>query len=90
MKTLKRIPKFNTIDEEIKFWENNDSTEYVDYSRSKRLTLPNLKPTTKSISIRLPEFLLERLKVIANKKDIPYQSLIKIYLLEKVKDDSRR
>lgn len=87
MKNLKKIPKFKNENDEINFWERNDSTEYIDYSKSTKLSFPNLKPSTKSISIRLPESLLQRLKIIANKKDIPYQSLIKIYLSEKIKDD---
>ncbi|OHD68132.1 MAG: hypothetical protein A2W19_01935 [Spirochaetes bacterium RBG_16_49_21] len=87
MKTLKKIPKFKNENDEINFWERNDSTEYIDYSKAKKLSLPNLKPSTKSISIRLPESLLQRLKIIANKKDVPYQSLIKVYLSEKVRDD---
>lgn len=87
MKTLKKIPKFKNEAEEADFWTDNDSTEYIDYSRSKKLNFTNLKPSTKSISIRLPESLLQRLKIIANKKDIPYQSLIKIYLSDKIRDD---
>lgn len=87
MKTLKKIPKFKNENEEIGFWNDNDSSEFIDYTNAKKLNLPNLKPSTKSISIRLPESLLQRLKIIANKKDIPYQSLIKIYLSEKIRDD---
>jgi predicted DNA binding CopG/RHH family protein len=87
MKTLKKIPKFKNEIDEIEFWKRNDSTEYIDYSKAKKLGFPNLKPSTKSISIRLPESLLQRLKIIANKKDIPYQSLIKVYLSEKIRDD---
>jgi predicted DNA binding CopG/RHH family protein len=87
MKTLKKIPKFKNEKEEKKFWLKNDSTEYIDFSGAVKLDMPNLKPSTKSISIRLPESLLQRLKIIANKKDIPYQSLIKLYLAEKIRDD---
>ena len=87
MKTLKKIPKFKTEDEEARFWNDADSTEYIDYSKASKFQASNLKPSTKSISIRLPESLLQRLKVIANKKDIPYQSLIKVYLAEKIRDD---
>ena len=64
MKTFKKIPKFKHENEEIDFWDRNDSTEYIDYSKSKKLTFSNLKPSTKSISIRLPESLLQRLKII--------------------------
>ena len=87
MKTLKKIPKFNNEKDEMDFWDSNDSTEYIDYRKSGKLNFPNLKPSTKSISIRLPESLLQRLKIIANRKDVPYQSLIKVYLSEKVNDD---
>jgi len=90
MKTLKKIPRFRNENDEIEFWNNNDSSEFIDYTKAKKLNLPNLKPSTKSISIRLPESLLQRLKIIANKKDIPYQSLIKIYLSEKIRDDLLR
>jgi predicted DNA binding CopG/RHH family protein len=87
MKTLKKIPKFKNSVNETDYWEKSDSTEYIDYSQAARLYLRNLKPSTKSISIRLPEALLQRLKIIANKKDIPYQSLIKVYLAEKIRDE---
>jgi len=87
MKPLKKIPKFRNEKEEKDFWRKNDSTEYLDFTGAGRVDMPNLKPSTKSISIRLPESLLQRLKVIANKKDIPYQSLIKVYLAEKIRDD---
>ena len=90
MKTLKKIPKFKSESEERRFWEKADSTGYVDYSGAKRHSLPNLKPSTRSISIRLPESLLDRLKVIANERDVPYQSLIKMYLAEKVRDETGR
>jgi len=87
MKNLKKIPKFKNENEELEFWDQNDSTDYIDYSKSKKIHFSNLKPSTKSISIRLPESLLQRLKIMANKKDIPYQSLIKVYLDEKIRDD---
>ncbi|MBN2078044.1 MAG: BrnA antitoxin family protein [Spirochaetes bacterium] len=90
MKPLKKIPKFENENDEAEFWGKNDSTGYIDFSRARRLELSSLKPSTKSISIRLPESLLRRLKIIANKKDIPYQSLIKIYLSEKIRDDMSR
>jgi predicted DNA binding CopG/RHH family protein len=84
MKKLKNIPKFKTEEEERKFWSKNDSTEYIDWGKSKLTSFPNLKPSTKTISLRLPEFLLNDLKVIANKRDVPYQSLIKIILKERI------
>jgi predicted DNA binding CopG/RHH family protein len=90
MKTLKKKPNFKNETEERAFWSNHDATEYIDFSESGRLSLPNLKPSTRSISIRLPESMLQRLKVIASGKDIPYQSLIKVYLSEKIRDDQSR
>lgn len=76
-----------TEDEEHEFWAARDSTEYIDYSKAKKTLFPNLKPSTKSISIRLPESLLEELKVLANKRAVPYQSLLKIFLAEKVEEE---
>ena len=87
MSKLKKIPKFRTEDEEREFWSTHDSTEYVDYSKAKKVLLPELKPSTRSISIRLPESLIEKLKVLANERDVPYQSLLKILLAEKVKEE---
>jgi len=87
MSKLKSIPKFKTEDEEREFWSTHDSTEYIDYSKAKRTLFPNLKPTTKTISIRLPESLIEKLKVLANKRDVPYQSLLKVLLAEKVDEE---
>lgn len=87
MSELKSVPKFKTEDEEREFWSTHDSTEYIDYSKAKRTLFPNLKPTTKTISIRLPESLIEKLKVLANKKDVPYQSLLKVLLAEKVDEE---
>ena len=83
-KKLKPIPKFRNEQEERAFWESHDSTEYVDWSKARRIDFPNLKPSTKSISLRLPLSLLDRIKVEANKRDVPYQSLIKTWLAEKV------
>jgi len=80
---LKLIPEFTSEQEERSFWESHDSSEYVDWGKAKKALLPNLKPSTKSISIRLPEDLLERIKVEANRRDVPYQSLIKIWLRER-------
>ncbi|MBF0487755.1 MAG: BrnA antitoxin family protein [Nitrospirae bacterium] len=81
---LKEIPVFNTEDDEREFWSNHDTTDFFDYDRAEAAIFPNLKPSTKSISIRLPETLIEQLKMLANEKDVPYQSLIKIYLAEKI------
>lgn len=87
MSKLKKIPKFKSEAEEVEFWATHDSTEYIDYSKAKRVVFPNLKPSTKTISIRLPESLIEHLKLLANKRDIPYQSLLKIFLAEKVEEE---
>lgn len=81
-KQLKQIPKFANEDEERNFWSTHDSTEYVDWSAVKKISLPNLKPTSKTITLRLPANLLETIKVEANKRDVPYQSYIKIKLGE--------
>lgn len=83
MSKLKAIPSFKSEAEERKFWETHDSTDYVDWSKAQRARFPNLKPSTTAISIRLPSDLLERIKVAANKRDVPYQSLIKMWLAEK-------
>lgn len=84
MKKLKNIPNFKTEEEEVEFWSKQDSTEYISWEKSKLSSFPNLKPSTKTISLRLPEFLLNDLKIIANKRDVPYQSLIKIILKERI------
>jgi predicted DNA binding CopG/RHH family protein len=81
---MKKIPKFKTEDAERKFWAEHDSTEYVDWSRAKRTVFPNLKPSTKTISLRLPETMLENLKTLANRRDVPYQSLLKVFLSERI------
>ena len=87
-KKLKEIPKFKDEDHEREFWKKNDSTDYVDWSSAKRNpSFSSLKPSLKSISLRLPESMIEELKVIANKKDVPYQSLLKIYLSEKIEEE---
>jgi predicted DNA binding CopG/RHH family protein len=78
------LPAFKTEAEERKFWETHDSADYVDWSKASRVRLPNLKPSTTAISIRLPLGLLEQIKIAANKRDVPYQSLIKMWLAEKV------
>jgi len=88
MRTLREVPKFSNEDRKRDFWSRNDSTEYVDYSKASKAFFPNLKPSTKTISIRLPEGLLVRLKLAANKRDIPYQSLLKIFLSEMLERES--
>jgi predicted DNA binding CopG/RHH family protein len=77
------VPKFRTEAEERRFWEAHDSSDLIDWSKAERVRLPNLKPSTTSISLRLPVALLDRIKVAANKRDVPYQSLIKTWLAEK-------
>jgi len=84
-KKRKAVPQFKSETAERKFWETHDSAGLVDWSKAQRVTLPNLKPTTQSISLRLPAHLLERIKAAANSRDVPYQSLIKVWLEEKVK-----
>jgi len=86
---LRKLPKFKNEKEEFEFWSTHDSTEYVDYSKAKRVVLPNLKPSTRAISIRLPVSLITHIKVLANKRDIPYQSLLKMYLIERVEEEFR-
>jgi len=89
-KHLKPIPTFKNEDEEREFWATHDSTDYIDWSKAERVIFPNLKPSTESISLRLPKYLLARIKELANKKDVPYQSLMKIFLSEKVEEALRR
>ena len=87
MKTLKKIPNFKTEQEAAKFWSTHDSTEYVDWTKALQTSFPNLKPTTESISLRLPAPLLSRIKELANEQDVPYQSLMKVYLNDRVKKE---
>ncbi|MCX5860492.1 MAG: BrnA antitoxin family protein [Proteobacteria bacterium] len=82
-------PKFRDENEERKFWAAHDSTELVDWKKARRVTFSNLKPSVKTISIRLPQSMLEELKLLANKRDVPYQSLLKIFLAEKIKEELR-
>jgi predicted DNA binding CopG/RHH family protein len=83
-KKLKPIPDFRNEAEERAFWETHDSTDYVDWSKAQRVRLPNLKLSTTSISLRLTQSTLERIKIAANRRDVPYQSLIKVWLDEKL------
>jgi len=85
----KTVPAFRTEDEEREFWATADSTEYVDWSKARRVTFPNLKPSTTTISLRLPETLLTELRSLANERDVPYQSLLKVYLAERVATERR-
>ena len=88
-KKLKPIPKFKNEDEERDFWAKTDSSEYFDWDNPVKLDLSKLKPTTETISLRLPGYLLMRLKEIANSRDVPYQSLMKIFLAERVEKELR-
>ena len=89
MPERKPIPKFKSEDEEREFWATHDSTEYVDWSRARWAVFPNLKPSTETISLRLPASLLADLKILANRIDVPYQSLLKVYLADRVAQEFR-
>ena len=80
----KRVPTFKSEDEERDFWASHDSTEYVDWGNASSVVIPKLKPSLKTISLRLPESMLEELKLLANKRDVPYQSLLKMFLAERL------
>ena len=84
------VPRFKTEDEEREFWDSHDSSDFVDWSKAQSVTLARLKPSTATISLRLPESLLNELKVLANQRDVPYQSLLKVYLAERVEYERRR
>ena len=84
MKPKKQLPKFKSESEARRLWATHDSTDYLDWSKAKQVLFPNLKPSVKTISIRLPESLLHGLKTLANERDVPYQSLVKIILAEQV------
>ena len=86
----KKLPRFKDEDQEREFWSSHDSTEYIDWDSAEELILPNLKPSLKTISLRLPEHLLNELKFLANKKDVPYQSLLKMFLAERVQAEIRK
>jgi predicted DNA binding CopG/RHH family protein len=83
----KKIPAFKNEEEEREFWAARDSTEYVDWKKARKVALPELRPTLKTISLRLPEAMLEELKLLAHKRDVPYQSLMKIFLSEKIREE---
>lgn len=87
---LKKIPKFKSEDDEFEFWSSHDLTDYFDISKGERAVFPNLKPSTETISLRLPEIMLAHIKQMANFKDVPYQSLIKMFLSERVEQELRK
>lgn len=89
MNELKKIPVFKNEEEEREFWANHDSSEYVEWKKSERVIFPNLKPSTKTISLRLPEHILDEIKMLASKRDVPYQSLIKIFLKDRLNEELR-
>ena len=84
MSKHKNIPKFKNEDEEREFWAKADSSKYIDWKKAEKVIFSKLKPSTKTISLRLPEFILNEIKMIANKRDVPYQSLIKIFLKDRI------
>lgn len=88
-RSLKAIPKFTSETEERQFWETHDSSAYVDWSTAAVVSLPNLKPSTETISLRLPAPLLSDLKALANKRDVPYQSLLKVFVADRVAEEWR-
>jgi predicted DNA binding CopG/RHH family protein len=90
MKKAKKIPILKNEDEERTFWKNSDAVDYVDWNASEKVVFSNLKPTTKTISLRLPEYILDELKVLAHKQDVPYQSLIKIFLKDRIDQELRQ
>ena len=81
----KAVPRFRTEEAEREFWASHDSTDYIDWRKGKRAVLPKLKPSSQTISIRLPKPMLDRLKLLANKRDVPYQSLLKIFVADRLK-----
>lgn len=89
MSKLKKMPEFKTEAEERAFWETHDSSDYLDWRQAQSASFPRLKPSTKTISLRLPETLLDRIKIEANKRDMPYQSLIKAWLSQDVNENRR-
>ena len=86
----KPVPEFRSEDEEREFWADHDSTEFIDWQSAERGRFPNLKPTLRTISLRLPVSMIEDLKVLANSRDVPYQSLLKVFLAERLKQERRR
>ncbi len=87
---MKKVPHFKSEDEEFDFWDRHDSTEYIDWRKAKQAVFSNLKPSTRTISLRLPEYMIAELKLLANKKDVPYQSLLKVFLAERIEREFAR
>jgi predicted DNA binding CopG/RHH family protein len=86
----KRVPEFRSEDQERAFWATHDSTDYIDWSQARQRKLANLKPSLRTISLRLPVSMIEDLKLLANKRDVPYQSLLKVFLAERLAQERRR
>ena len=84
---MKKIPKFKSEDREREFWADADSLEFIDWKKAKKVVLPDLKPSVRTISLRLPESMLEEIKLLANKRDVPYQSLMKMFLSERIEKE---
>lgn len=87
MKIMKKIPRFKSEDKEREFWADADSLEFIDWKKAKKVVLPDLKPSVRTISLRLPESMLEEIKLLANKRDVPYQSLMKMFLSERIEKE---
>jgi predicted DNA binding CopG/RHH family protein len=90
MKKKSPLPEFKDEREESEFWQKHDSTDFVDWSKATKQTFPNLRPSTRTISLRLPEHMLDDLKVLANSRDVPYQSLVKVFLAERIGTEFHR
>ena len=88
-KAMHKIPQFESEDQEREFWATHDSTEHINWHQAKPVKLSNLHPTTRTISIRLPESMIETLKVLANKRDVPYQSLLKMFVADRIEAEQR-
>jgi predicted DNA binding CopG/RHH family protein len=86
----KQIPEFESEEQEREFWADHDSSDYIDWSQARQITFPSLKPSTTTISLRLPVSMLQELKLLANKRDVPYQSLLKIFLAERIEQELRQ
>lgn len=89
MKPRKKIPTFKDEDAEREFWAKADSTDYIDWSKAQRLVLPNFRPTLRTISLRLPESMIAELKLLANQRDVPYQSLLKVFLADRINEERK-
>jgi predicted DNA binding CopG/RHH family protein len=88
--TKKHVPQFRSEDEERSFWAEHDSTEFIDWQSAERRRFPHLKPSLRTISLRLPVAMIEDLKMLANKRDVPYQSLLKVFLAERLEKERSR